>query len=154
WFPAAPQGEVSIYHGFEGHSKTFAGDAGAFIEATTHALLMLRLNLCDQVLVGAVEAVSSPWLREQLNAPARDAVGVLLLGREPDPHCGRPVVVEVGEAQPQHDLESPFPHGGRYPVDAASWLIAQLAEALQQSISLPVDLIDGVEKRRVRFTFG
>jgi hypothetical protein len=85
-FPAAVQGEISIAHGYRGHSKTFMGDGAAFVHALDYARLLLQGGIVDQVLVGAVEAITSPWVLEQLGTPPLSAAaGFLVLSAKPEP---------------------------------------------------------------------
>jgi hypothetical protein len=151
-FPAAPQGEISIFHGHIGHSKTFMGDGGAFVQAVDYAVFLLDLRIVDQVLVGAVEAATSPWLLEQLGTPPLEAAaGFLLLGRAPAPTCRPRITAEVQESGAV-DLGSWEPLD-RYPVDTAARFIRRLDDALlwapsQIAISLPR------ESRQLVFQIG
>jgi hypothetical protein len=81
WFPAAPQGEVSIALKLRGHAKTFAGHGAAFLHALEYADGLLEDGVADYVLVAAVEAIVSPWLLSRLGVAPRVEAGLVLLQR-------------------------------------------------------------------------
>jgi len=56
WFPAAPQGFVSIRHGIRGFSKSFAADRASGSCALYFALRSIRWDHTDVVLAGGSEA--------------------------------------------------------------------------------------------------
>lgn len=152
-FPAAPQGEISIAHGYLGHSKTFMGDGDAFYEALDYAHLILQLGVVDQVLVGAVESVTSPWLLKQLGtSPLPAAACFLLLGREPGPTR---LVRMSTEPRGQSAAADSAPTGAMdtYAVDAAARFIGRLEEALSGA---PCEIIHPLprEPRQVVFRVG
>jgi 3-oxoacyl-[acyl-carrier-protein] synthase II len=60
WFPAAPQGEISILHGMSGYSKTVAADRLSCGYALELSLWLIRSNRVDAVLVGGAESPLSP----------------------------------------------------------------------------------------------
>lgn len=65
WFPAAPQGELSIFYGIGGYSKTIAGgriSAGLALELS---LWLMESDVADAFLVGGAE---SPLSSLVLNA--------------------------------------------------------------------------------------
>ena len=61
WFPAAPQGQVSIYYGIKGYSKTIVSDRASSLMAIGHAIKVLSKNKLDFILAGGMEAPLSPY---------------------------------------------------------------------------------------------
>jgi 3-oxoacyl-(acyl-carrier-protein) synthase len=61
WFPAAPQGQVSIYYGIKGYSKTIVSDRASSLMAIGHAIRILEKDKADFVLAGGMEAPLSPY---------------------------------------------------------------------------------------------
>lgn len=61
WFPAAPQGQVSIYYGIKGYSKTIVSDRASSLMAIGHAIRVLSKNKLDFILAGGMEAPLSPY---------------------------------------------------------------------------------------------
>jgi len=148
WFPAAPQGEISIEHGFLGHSKTFAGDTSAFVEAISYGVTLLKREVIDQVIVGATEAANSPWLLRQLGSQPRVAAGFLVLGRNPDPlFQGHQVAVEVKES-----VSTSLRPAGIYPVDLAAQLIEQLCQTTLSEAGAAFEIDEPMSGRRIVFT--
>lgn len=61
WFPAAPQGQVSIYYGIKGFSKTVVADRASSLEAIGYARKTLSKNKLDMILAGGMEAPVTPY---------------------------------------------------------------------------------------------
>ena len=61
WFPAAPQGQVSIYYGIKGFSKTVVADRASSLEAIGYARKTLNRNKLDMILAGGMEAPVTPY---------------------------------------------------------------------------------------------
>jgi len=61
WFPAAPQGQVSIYYGIKGFSKTIVADRASSIEAIGYARKTLAKQKLDMILAGGMEAPVTPY---------------------------------------------------------------------------------------------
>jgi 3-oxoacyl-(acyl-carrier-protein) synthase len=61
WFPAAPQGQVSIYYGIKGYSKTIVSDRASSLMAIGHAIKVLAKNKVDLIIAGGMEAPLSPY---------------------------------------------------------------------------------------------
>lgn len=61
WFPAAPQGQVSIYYGIKGYSKTVVSDRASSLMAIGHALKVLSKKKVEFILAGGMEAPLSPY---------------------------------------------------------------------------------------------
>ncbi len=61
WFPAAPQGQVSIYYGIKGYSKTIVSDRASSLMAIGHAIKVLSKGKLDFILAGGMEAPMSPY---------------------------------------------------------------------------------------------
>jgi len=60
WFPAAPQGQVSIYYG-KGFSKTVVADRASSLMALGYACKILNKNKLDMILAGGTEAPVTPY---------------------------------------------------------------------------------------------
>src|SRR5437763_1547066 len=87
WFPAAPQGQVSIQLQIKGLAKTVTTDRCAGAQAIGLAFHFIRNGKCDLLLAGGAEAPLTPFIEaaftEQLggHAPLAEAAAYLLLSR-------------------------------------------------------------------------
>ena len=61
WFPAAPQGQVSIHYGIKGYSKTVVSDRASSLMAIAYGARTLNRNKCDFILAGGMEAPVTPY---------------------------------------------------------------------------------------------
>ncbi len=61
WFPAAPQGQVSIHYGIKGYSKTIVADRASSLMAIAYAGKNLERNNNDWILAGGMEAPVTPY---------------------------------------------------------------------------------------------
>lgn len=61
WFPAAPQGQVSIYYGIKGFSKTVVADRASSSMAISYARDTLSKGKLDLILAGGTEAPVTPY---------------------------------------------------------------------------------------------
>lgn len=61
WFPAAPQGQVSIYYGIKGFSKTVVADRASSLMAIGYARKVLNKNKLNMILAGGMEAPVTPY---------------------------------------------------------------------------------------------
>ncbi|MDD2702933.1 MAG: beta-ketoacyl-[acyl-carrier-protein] synthase family protein, partial [Candidatus Omnitrophica bacterium] len=61
WFPAAPQGQVSIYYGIKGFSKTVVADRASSLMAIGYAGTTLNKGKLNFILAGGMEAPVSPY---------------------------------------------------------------------------------------------
>lgn len=61
WFPAAPQGQVSIYYGIKGFSKTVVADRASSLEAIGYANKTLSKGKLNMILAGGMEAPVTPY---------------------------------------------------------------------------------------------
>ncbi|MFH1191000.1 MAG: beta-ketoacyl-[acyl-carrier-protein] synthase family protein [Candidatus Omnitrophota bacterium] len=61
WFPAAPQGQVSIYYGIKGFSKTIVSDRASSLMALGYARKVLAKNKLNMILGGGMEAPVTPY---------------------------------------------------------------------------------------------
>lgn len=61
WFPAAPQGQVSIYYGIKGFSKTVVADRASSLMAIGYAAKVLSKNKLKMILAGGMEAPVTPY---------------------------------------------------------------------------------------------
>ncbi len=61
WFPAAPQGQVSIYYGIKGFSKTVVADRASSLMAIGYARKVLSKDKLNLILAGGMEAPVTPY---------------------------------------------------------------------------------------------
>src|SRR3989338_6979893 len=61
WFPAAPQGQVSIHYQIKGYSKTIVSDRASSLMAIAYAAKNLNRGKNDFVLAGGMEAPVTPY---------------------------------------------------------------------------------------------
>ncbi len=61
WFPAAPQGQVTIYYGFKGYSKTIVADKPSSALALWYGAKVIAEGKNDYVLAGGMEAPITPY---------------------------------------------------------------------------------------------
>ncbi|MFC1593904.1 beta-ketoacyl-[acyl-carrier-protein] synthase family protein [Candidatus Omnitrophota bacterium] len=61
WFPAAPQGQMSIFYGIKGFSKTFVADRAGSLMAIAYGAKAVERRGMDIVLAGGMEAPVSPY---------------------------------------------------------------------------------------------
>lgn len=61
WFPAAPQGQVTIYYGFKGYSKTLVADRASSSLALWYGAKIISQGKNDYVLAGGMEAPITPY---------------------------------------------------------------------------------------------
>lgn len=61
WFPAAPQGQLSIHYGIKGFSKTIISDLASSHLALGYAARAVSTGKADVMLAGGAEAPISPY---------------------------------------------------------------------------------------------
>ena len=61
WFPAAPQGQISIHYGIKGFSKTIVADRASSLMAIGYAARTILRNKADFILAGGMEAPVTPY---------------------------------------------------------------------------------------------
>lgn len=61
WFPAAPQGQISIFYGLKGYSKTIIADRAGSLVAIAYGARTLEKGKLDLVLAGGMEAPVTPY---------------------------------------------------------------------------------------------
>lgn len=61
WFPAAPQGQISIFYGIKGYSKTVVADRAGSLMAIAYGARTLERGKLDLVLAGGMEAPVTPY---------------------------------------------------------------------------------------------
>ncbi len=61
WFPAAPQGQVSIYYGLLGYSQTIIADSASGLVSIGAAYRAVQEGEADIILAGGSEAPISPY---------------------------------------------------------------------------------------------
>ena len=61
WFPAAPQGQVSIHYGIKGYSKTVVADRASSLMAIGYGARNLVHKKNDFIIAGGMEAPVTPY---------------------------------------------------------------------------------------------
>jgi 3-oxoacyl-[acyl-carrier-protein] synthase II len=61
WFPAAPQGQVSIHYGIKGYSKTVVADRASSLMAIGYGAKTLNRGKNDFIIAGGMEAPVTPY---------------------------------------------------------------------------------------------
>jgi 3-oxoacyl-(acyl-carrier-protein) synthase len=61
WFPAAPQGQISIHYGLKGYSKTVVADRASSLMAIAYAARTLIRDKADFIIAGGMEAPVTPY---------------------------------------------------------------------------------------------
>ena len=61
WFPAAPQGQISIHYQMKGFSKTVVADRASSLQAIGYGARTLVRDKDDFILAGGMEAPVSPY---------------------------------------------------------------------------------------------
>lgn len=61
WFPAAPQGQISIHYGLKGYSKTVVADRASSLMAIAYAARTLIRGKNDFIIAGGMEAPVTPY---------------------------------------------------------------------------------------------
>ncbi len=61
WFPAAPQGQVSIHYGMKGYSKTVVADRASSLMAIAYGARTLNRGKNDFIIAGGMEAPVTPY---------------------------------------------------------------------------------------------
>ncbi|MCK5186873.1 MAG: beta-ketoacyl-[acyl-carrier-protein] synthase family protein, partial [Deltaproteobacteria bacterium] len=61
WFPAAPQGQISIYYGIKGYSKTVISDRASSLMALGYAARTIKKGNADLILAGGTESPITPY---------------------------------------------------------------------------------------------
>jgi len=61
WFPAAPQGQISIHYRIKGFSKTVVADRASSLMAIGYAARTIEAGKADIILAGGMEAPVTPY---------------------------------------------------------------------------------------------
>jgi len=61
WFPAAPQGQISIKYKMKGYSKTVVADRASSLQAIAYGARTLNRGKNDFILAGGMEAPVTPY---------------------------------------------------------------------------------------------
>lgn len=61
WFPAAPQGQISIYYKLCGYGKTIVSDRASGVMSLGYAARTIAKGAADVILAGGVEAPVTPY---------------------------------------------------------------------------------------------
>lgn len=95
WFPAAPQGRITIKDQLRVPALTFSAEFHAFYDALAMCLFWLKRGVCDVAFAGAAETVGSPFLSKAFGpGVTNDSVVWFVLANEGDEavrlHAGPP----------------------------------------------------------------
>lgn len=127
WFPAAPQGQITINLKMNGFAKTVTTDRCAGAQAIGLAFNTIRSGRADLLLAGGVEAPVTPFVEsacEQLGSSTRnvvEAAAYVLLSSEAD----------AGTAIGFHSTFS-LPPSPSFPVEEIATHVKTLASSLPQ----------------------
>lgn len=66
WFPAAPQGQITIQYGLKGFSKTFMGDRMSSVSSIAAAANKVRSGILDVAIAGGTESTNTDIVRTGL----------------------------------------------------------------------------------------
>lgn len=61
WFPAAPQGQISIFYGIKGYGKTIVCDRASSLAAIGYGSRIIEKGTAELVLAGGTEALANPF---------------------------------------------------------------------------------------------
>ena len=73
WFPAAPQGQISIYYGIKGFSKTYMADRISSLLSISSAAQQIEQNKLDVAIAGGCEATACDFVTTVLEAALPDS---------------------------------------------------------------------------------
>lgn len=77
WFPAAPQGQISIGYGIKGFSKTYMADRASSLHSVAAAARQVEAGLLDFAIAGGCESTNTDFVRTALEHFAtEDGAGV------------------------------------------------------------------------------
>ncbi|MBB4285701.1 beta-ketoacyl synthase N-terminal-like domain-containing protein [Roseospira goensis] len=79
WFPAAPQGQITIVHGLKGFSKTYMADRMSSLVSVAAAARQIRQGQLDVAIAGGAESTNTDFVRAALEH-------VAAANGEPAPH--------------------------------------------------------------------
>ena len=63
WFPAAPQGQITIYYGLKGFSKTYMADRASSLLSVASAARMIEQGKLDVAIAGGAESTNTDFVR-------------------------------------------------------------------------------------------
>jgi 3-oxoacyl-(acyl-carrier-protein) synthase len=66
WFPAAPQGQISIYHGIKGFSKTYMADRASSLLSVASAAEQIKQGKLDVAIAGGTESTNTDFVKAAL----------------------------------------------------------------------------------------
>jgi len=66
WFPAAPQGQITIHYGFKGHSKTLMADRASGLHSVAAAAQQIEKGGLDLAIAGGCESTNTDFVRTAL----------------------------------------------------------------------------------------
>jgi 3-oxoacyl-(acyl-carrier-protein) synthase len=73
WFPAAPQGQITILHGIKGRSKTYMADRASSLLSVGSAASLNRRGDLDVAIAGGTESTNTDFVRLALASIAANA---------------------------------------------------------------------------------
>ncbi len=62
WFPAAPQGQITIKYGIKGFSKTFMADRSSSLHSVSAAADQIKNGRLDFAIAGGCESINCPFV--------------------------------------------------------------------------------------------
>jgi 3-oxoacyl-[acyl-carrier-protein] synthase II len=75
WFPAAPQGQMTILHGIKGFSKTYMADRASSLLSVSSAANLIRRGELDVAIAGGTESTNTDFVHlalENLSASGHE----------------------------------------------------------------------------------
>jgi 3-oxoacyl-(acyl-carrier-protein) synthase len=124
WFPAAPQGQLSILYGLKGYCKTVDAGRASGLASLGMAARAITLGRCDVMFAGGTEALDNPFAR-------------LLAGSERDLDGNSPVS-KSGRYRP-FDVT----RDGCVPAEGSVMLILEEYEHAKRRGATPYAVIEG-----------
>jgi 3-oxoacyl-(acyl-carrier-protein) synthase len=75
WFPAAPQGQISIHYGLKGYSKTFMADRASSLLSISAAAQQIKQGNLDIAIAGGTESTNTDFVKAALRRLKKDRDG-------------------------------------------------------------------------------
>lgn len=66
WFPAAPQGQISIHYGLKGYSKTFMADRASSLLSISAGAQQVKQGNLDIAIAGGTESTNTDFVKAAL----------------------------------------------------------------------------------------
>lgn len=72
WFPAAPQGQISIHYGLKGYSKTFMADRASSLVSISAGAQQIRQGSLEVAIAGGTESTNTDFVKAALRRLKKD----------------------------------------------------------------------------------